>query len=398
MKSIFQNLKGDKFIWAIAGLLAIFSFIPVYSASSNLAYLYGDGSTFKYLLKHLAHLVLGFGILYAIHKVPYRYFRGLSIIMLPVVVLLLLYTMAQGTTIEGANASRWIQVPFVGVTFQTSTLAAVVLMVYVARYLSKIYDKTVTFKETLLPLWLPVFVILGLILPANFSTTAIVFAMIVVLVFLGGYPLRYLAVVLGAGLICLTLFILSAKAFPGVFPNRVDTWMSRIANFTDGENTEADYQIEKAKIAIATGGVTGTGVGNSVQRNFLPQSSSDFIYAIIVEEMGLIGAFGVMVAYLLLLFRLTIVATKADSVFGKLVVIGVGLPIIFQALINMAVAVELFPVTGQTLPLISSGGSSVWMTCLSLGIVLSVSAKREAIKQMENEESDNPLDILSEAI
>jgi len=129
MKSIFQNLKGDKFIWAIAGLLAIFSFIPVYSASSNLAYLYGDGSTFKYLLKHLAHLVLGFGILYAIHKVPYRYFRGLSIIMLPVVVLLLLYTMAQGTTIEGANASRWIQVPFVGVTFQTSTLAAVVLMV-----------------------------------------------------------------------------------------------------------------------------------------------------------------------------------------------------------------------------------------------------------------------------
>ena len=158
------------------------------------------------------------------------------------------------------------------------------------------------------------------------------------------------------------------------------------------------YQIEKAKIAIATGGITGTGAGKSVQRNFLPQSSSDFIYAIIVEELGLIGAFGVMIAYLLLLFRLTIVATKADSVFGKLVVIGVGLPIIFQALINMAVAVELFPVTGQTLPLISSGGTSIWMTCLSLGIILSVSAKREAIKQMESEESDNPLDILSEAI
>ena len=221
--------------------------------------------------------------------------------------------------------------------------------------------------------------------------------MVVVLVFLGGYPLKYLGVILGIGLVMLTIFILSAKAFPGVFPNRVDTWISRVENFTSDDDTDA-YQIEKAKIAIATGGITGTGAGKSVQRNFLPQSSSDFIYAIIVEELGLIGAFGVMIAYLLLLFRLTIVATKADSVFGKLVVIGVGLPIIFQALINMAVAVELFPVTGQTLPLISSGGTSIWMTCLSLGIILSVSAKREAIKQMESEESDNPLDILSEAI
>jgi cell division protein FtsW len=394
MKRIFQNLKGDKFIWAIVGLLAIFSFIPVYSASSNLAYLQGDGSTFKYLLKHGAHLFLGFILLYVIHKVPYRFFRGLSIIMIPVVILLLLYTMAQGTTIDGANASRWINVG--GLSFQTSTLASVVLMVYVARYLSKIHDKAITFKETLLPLWLPVFVILALILPANFSTTAIVFAMVVVLVFLGGYPLKYLGVILGVGLVMLTIFILSAKAFPGVFPNRVDTWISRIEYFTN-DDTDA-YQIEKAKIAIATGGITGTGAGKSVQRNFLPQSSSDFIYAIIVEELGLIGAFGVMIAYLLLLFRLTIVATKADSVFGKLVVIGVGLPIIFQALINMAVAVELFPVTGQTLPLISSGGTSIWMTCLSLGIILSVSAKREAIKQMESEESDNPLDILSEAI
>ena len=174
MKRIFQNLKGDKFIWAIVGLLAIFSFIPVYSASSNLAYLQGDGSTFKYLLKHGAHLFLGFILLYVIHKVPYRFFRGLSIIMIPVVILLLLYTMAQGTTIDGANASRWINVG--GLSFQTSTLASVVLMVYVARYLSKIHNKAITFKETLLPLWLPVFLILALILPANFSTTAIVFA------------------------------------------------------------------------------------------------------------------------------------------------------------------------------------------------------------------------------
>lgn len=396
MGAIFKHIKGDKAIWAVVAFLALFSFLPVYSASSNLAYLYGDGSTFKFLIKHFAHLLLGFAIIYGVHKIPYHYFRGLSIIALPVVVILLIITMSQGTTIEGANASRWIRVPFVGVTFQTSTLAAVVLMTYVARYLSKLKDKIVTFKETLLPLWLPVFLVLGLILPANFSTTAIIFVMLTILVFVGGYPLKYLAIILGAGLIMLTMFVITAKAFPDVFPNRVDTWISRVESFVDKEDTEADYQIEKAKIAIASGGVTGLGPGKSIQKNFLPQSSSDFIYAIIVEEFGMIGALFLMFLYLLLLFRLVIVAHKSDSIFGKLLVIGVGLPIVFQAMINMAVAVELFPVTGQTLPLISSGGTSIWMTCLAIGMVLSVSAKREVVIKEENEE--NPLDILSEAL
>ena len=176
MNTVFNNIEGDKVIWAVVTLLALFSFLPVYSASSNLAYLYGDGDTFKYLLKHLAHLILGFAIIFGVHRVPYQYFKGLSIIMIPVVVVLLLLTMAQNTTIGGANASRWIQIPFVGVTFQTSTLAGVVLMTYVARYLSKIKDEEVRFKETILPLWIPVFVILVLILPANFSTTAIIFS------------------------------------------------------------------------------------------------------------------------------------------------------------------------------------------------------------------------------
>jgi cell division protein FtsW len=396
VRNIFQYIQGDRAIWGIIGLLALFSFLPVYSASSNLAYLYGDGSTLPYLFKHFAHLILGFAILYGVHKIPYNYFRGLSIIAIPVVVLLLIITMAEGTTIDGANASRWIRVPFVGVTFQTSTLAGVVLMTYVARYLSRIKDKTVTFKETLLPLWVPVFIVLALILPANFSTTAIFFAMIVMLVFIGGYPIKYLGIILGAGLVFLTLFVLSAKAFPGVFPNRVDTWISRIENFGDGKDTEADYQIEKAKIAIASGGITGLGPGKSVQKNFLPQSSSDFIYAIIVEEWGLLGGLFLMVLYLFLLFRIVVVAHKATSVFGKLLVIGVGLPIVFRAMINMAVAVELFPVTGQNLPLISSGGTSIWMTCLALGMILSVSAKREVVAKEEKEE--NPLDILSEAI
>ena len=396
MKNIFQHIKGDKTIWAVVSLLALFSFLPVYSSSSSLAYLYGDGNTLKFLLKHFAHLVLGFVILFGVHKVPYHYFKGLSVIALPIVLILLVVTMTQGTTIEGANASRWIRIPFVGFTFQSSTLASVVLFTYVARYLARIKDKTVTFKETLLPLWLPIFIVLALILPANFSTAAIIFSMISILVFIGGYPIKYLLIILFAGVLFLTLFVVSAKAFPSLFPNRVDTWMSRIDNFTDGEETEADYQIDKAKAAIASGGITGLGPGKSIQKNFLPQSSSDFIYAIIVEEFGLVGSLSLMSLYMLLLFRFVIVAHKAETIFGKLLVIGVGLPIVFVALVNMAVAVEIFPVTGQTLPLISSGGSSIWMTCMAIGMVLSVSAKREVIKT-ENQE-ENPLDILSEAI
>jgi cell division protein FtsW len=344
------------------------------------------------------HLVLGFVILYGVHKIPHHYFKGLSVIFLPLVLVLLIVTLSQGTTMAGANAARWIKIPFVGVGFQTSTLAAVVLMVYVARYLARIKDKEITFKDTLMPLWLPVGLVLILILPANFSTTAIIFAMVVALVFLGGYPLKYLGAIVGTGIVMLSLFILLAKAFPGVFPNRVDTWISRVENFASEEvDADADYQIEKAKIAIASGGPFGQGPGKSVQKNFLPQSSSDFIYAIIVEEFGLAGGLFLMAMYLLLLFRITIIAHKAETIFGKLLVVGVGMPIVFQALINMAVAVELFPVTGQTLPLVSSGGTSIWMTCLAIGIVLSVSAQRE-IKKQALDTIENPLDILSETL
>lgn len=396
MKNVFRHIKGDKTIWAVVSLLALFSFLPVYSSSSNLAYLYGDGNTFKFLLKHLIHLILGFVILYGVHKVPYNYFKGLSVIALPIVIILLIITITQGVTIDGANASRWIRIPIVGVTFQSSTLASVVLLTYIARYLSKIKDNTITFKESVLPLWVPVFLVLILILPANLSTAAIIFSMVIVLIFIGGYPVKYLLIILFTSLMFLSFFIVSAKAFPNVFPNRVDTWISRIDNFFDGEKTEADYQIEKAKIAIASGGVSGLGPGKSIQKNFLPQSSSDFIYAIIVEEFGLVGSFTLMFLYMLLLFRFVIVAHKAETVFGKLLVIGVGLPIVFVALINMAVAVEIFPVTGQTLPLISSGGSSIWMTCLAIGMILSISAKREVVKTETYEE--NPLDILSETL
>jgi cell division protein FtsW len=395
MNNLLKHIKGDRTIWSIVAVLAIFSFMPVYSASTNLVYVVGSGSTFGYLIKHMILLIMGFVIIYGVHKIPYRYFSGGSVLMLPVVILLLIYTLSQGTTIGGANASRWIRIPFVGVGFQTSTLAGLILMVYVARYLARNKEKKIEFKESLWQLWLPVGCVLLLILPANFSTTAIIFTMIIMLAIIGGYPFKYVGYILGVGAVILTLFVLTAKAFPDAMPNRVATWQSRIENYSSN-TAEEGYQVTKAKIAIATGGLTGNGPGKSVQKNFLPQSSSDFIYAIIVEEYGLVGAFSVVLVYFLLLFRIVIAAKKATTVFASLLVIGVGLPIIFQAMINMAVASNLFPVTGQTLPLISSGGTSIWMTCFALGMILSVSASKD-----ETEETildDNPLDILHEAI
>lgn len=380
MKQLINSLKGDKVIWAFIALLALFSFMPVFSASSNLAYMrHGSGNALTYLLKHAVHIFIGFFIIYQVHKIPYHYFRGISMVALPIVWVLLIYTLVKGTVIDGANASRWIQIPFIGISFQTSTLAAIVLYVFVARYLSKSREVEPTFKQSFIDLWIPVFVTLALIFPANFSTAALIFAMVTMLAFIGKYPLRYIGLILGVGLVSAFIFIVIAKKFPEAFPNRVDTWISRIDNFTTDKPDEDDYQIEKAKIAIATGGVYGLGPGKSVQKNFLPQSSSDFIFAIIVEEYGLFGAMGILAIYLLLLFRFIIAAHKSNSLFGKLVVVGLGFPIVFQALINMAVAVELLPVTGQTLPLISSGGSSVWMTCIAIGIILSVTKKEEEI-------------------
>ena len=394
MKGIFKHIEGDRTIWALVAILALFSFMPVYSASANLVSVVG-GSTLGYLLKHVVLLIMGFAIIYAVHKIPYRYFSGGSVLLLPVVFFLLIYTLAQGTTIGGTYASRWISIPFIGVGFQTSTLAGLVLMVYTSRYLAKNKDLKIVFKESLIELWLPVALILILILPANFSTTAIIFSMILILAFIGGYPIKYIGYIIGAGILSLTLFILIAKAFPDSMPNRVNTWGSRIENFSNPEGQES-YQVEKAKIAIATGGTFGKGPGKSIQKNFLPQSSSDFIYAIIVEEYGLVGAVLIVFVYFLLLFRIFVTVKKASTIFGTLLVIGVGLPIIFQAVINMAVATNLFPVTGQTLPLISSGGTSIWMTCFALGMILSVSSSKQ-----ETEETildDNPLDILHEAI
>lgn len=399
MTQFYDNIKGDKTIWVIIAILAIFSFLPVYSASTNLVYVAGTGTTMGYLWKHAVLLILGFVIVFTTHRIPYRYFSGISVLMIPVVILLLIFTLTQGVVINGANASRWIHIPFVGVGFQTSTLASVVLMMYVSRYLARNKERQIDFKESILYLWMPVGLVLAFILPANFSTTAITFAMIVLLVFVGGYPIKNILIILGVGVLSLSLFILTAKAFPDTIKNsRIQTWTSRVENFISGD-IEDNYQAEKAKIAFASGELYGKGPGKSVQKNFLPQSSSDFIYAIIGEEFGLIGAVFIILLYMGLLFRIVMIATKTETIFGTLLVIGVGIPIIFQALINMAVAVNLFPVTGQPLPLISTGGTSIWMTCFAIGIVLSVSAmNNKGLAKSGKEKLDNPLDILHEAI
>jgi cell division protein FtsW len=396
---VFKNIQGDKAMWAVVALLALISFLPVYSASGNLENVVQNGTAIGHLAKHAFLLSMGFVIMFGIHKIPTHFFKGLSLIGMPIVLLLLVYTLAQGSTIGGANASRWIKIPFTSVGFQTSTLAMVVLMVYIARYLSKIKDQSIRFTESILPLWLPVFSVVALVFPANFSTAAILFSMVMMLCFIGGYPIKYLLGIAATGLVMGALFVMTAKAFPGLFPNRVDTWMSRIENFSSDEITEADYQVERAKIAIATGGVFGLGAGKSVMKNFLPQSSSDFIFAIIIEEYGMVGGFIILGLYLFLLIRIIVIANGAPTFFAKLIALGVGLPIVFQAFINMGVAVSLLPVTGQTLPLISSGGTSIWMTCLALGILLSASNKSaQTAPATVTEETTNPLEILSEQL
>ncbi len=391
MKLIFDKIKGDKIIWTIVSLLAIFSFLPVYSASSN----FGNDLIFSNMMKHVAIIFIGILIMYATHLIPYRYFKGLSVIGLPIIIVLLLITAVQGNVIDGANANRWIKLPVVGLSFQPSSMAIVILMVYTAFYLSKNYSKEIKFTKSILPLWLPISFVILLILPSNFSTATMIFLMILTLIFIGGYPIKYLIGIVFSGILFLTFFVLLAKSYPEMMPNRVDTWVNRIENYLESDDGDANYQIIRAKSAIANGEIFGVGAGKSTMKNLLPQSTSDFIYAIITEEYGTVGAIAILLLYTWLLFRIIIVSYKSETVFGQLLALGVGLPIIFQAYINMGVAVQLFPVTGQPLPLVSTGGTSIWMTFMALGIVLSVSVNKNNIEIKEN---DNPLNVLGEEL
>ena len=391
-------LQGDKVLWGLLALLALFSFFPIFSASSNLSYVIGTGSPWQYLLKHTFILITGFLLILSVHKVPFHYFKGISILLLPVVILMLFYTISQGKMIDGVNASRWIKIPLIGISFQTSSLASLIMMIYIAYYLDKIKEKKNEFKKTLFPLWVPVFLVFTLVFPTNLSTALIFLFTVFLILIYGCYPLKYLLNIFLVGFLLLTTFIFLAIQYPEKAPDRLDTWINRVENyFNPTLSKDGNYQVQRAKIAIATGGITGLGVGKSVMKNFLPQSSSDFIYAIIVEEFGLLGGIMVILIYLLILFRITVILHHASSVYAKLLIIAAGLPIIIQAFINIGVALNIFPVTGQTLPLLSSGGSAAWVTCIAFGIILSVSEERfSESKVNQNKKVSNPLIIISE--
>lgn len=371
-----KNAKGDVVIWVLVIILCIFSLLAVYSSTGTLAYKKQGGNTEYYLVKHFIILMFGIGLMYVTHLVKYTYFSRISQIGLILTVPLLLITLFSGTNLNEAN--RWLTVPIINLTFQSSDVAKLFLIMYLARVLSKKQEEIKNFKKGFLPVILPAFVICALILPANFSTAAILFVTSLVLMFTGRISLKYIFSLIGLGIVSMVFIFTLAKTAPNLFP-RGGTWTSRVDHFLNKENADEDanYQVEQSKIAIVTGGILGKSPGKSTQRNFLPHPYSDFIFAIIIEEYGIVGGAFVLLLYCILFFRVVRITTKSQGNFGAFLAIGIGFSLVFQALINMAVAVHLFPVTGQTLPLISMGGTSIWFTCISIGIILSVSRKVE---------------------
>ena len=322
--------------------------------------------------------------MYFSHIVRYTFYARLSKIALFITVPLLILTLASGTNLN--DASRWLTLPVVNLSFQTSDLAKLSLILYVARILSKKQDEIKGFRSAFLPVMLPVIIVCMLILPANFSTAAVLFATCLVLMFIGRINLKYIFSLLGIAVAAFGLFLLIA--YLTGYQGRINTWKARIENFNSGAS-DGNYQVEQAKIAIATGGIIGKGPGNSSQRNFLPHPYSDFIFAIIVEEYGMVGGILVVLFYLLLFYRAIKIVRKTERAFAALITIGCAFSLVFQAMINMAVAVNLFPVTGQPLPMLSMGGTSIWFTSLALGIILSVSAEIEQEELNRNSEDVN---------
>ncbi len=389
MHFINKYIKGDRVIWAVVLLLAIFSVLVVYSSIVTLAYKYQGGNTEYYLFKHSIILFVGFLLMYFAHKVNYRYYSRMSQIGLLLAIPLLLFTLLTGASIN--DASRWLVIPIINQTFQTSDLAKLALIMFLARMLSKRQDNIKDFNQAFLPIMIPVLIVCGLILPANLSTAAMLFITCLVLMFVGRINLKYIFSLIAAGVTLLSIFIAIGLSIQetktsdtnSALTNRVITWKNRITNFSDG-SAQANYQAEQSKIAIATGGVIGKGPGRSTQRNFLPQSYSDFIFATIIEEYGIVGGTFTLLLYLILLYRGVLIAKNAPRTFGSLLAIGLSFSLVFQAMINMAVAVNLFPVTGQPLPMVSMGGTSIWFTCLAVGIILSVSRNTENEKMEGN--------------
>lgn len=370
MNTLFnQHLKGDRTIWMVALLLGVTSLLAVYSACSWMVWRH-DGGTLGVLFKQAMMLAAGGFIMYGASKIRYTVYSRLSQVLLGATIALLAITLLIGSNVNGA--SRWLAIPGIGITFQTSDLARVVIIVYLARVLGKPREEPWTFREVMLKLMLPIGAICGLILPANFSTAALLFSTCMIIMFIGQVPVKHMALIAGIAVAAFGLLLLLAKADPELLP-RLKTWESRISNH-GGEDKDANYQVNNAKIAIVHGGLLPNGPGTGTSRNFMPHPESDMIYAFIIEEYGsIIGGLGLLLLYLILLFRAMRIANKCEKRFGQLAAIGLALGLVLQALVNMAVAVNLVPVTGQPLPLVSMGGTSMWFTCLALGIMVSVS-------------------------
>jgi cell division protein FtsW len=378
MDKLFEYTRGDRVIWLVVILLSIFSVLTVYSSTGTLAYKVQGGNTSYYLIKHGGLLLFGFLLMYAAHLIRYTFYSRISVLAVMIAIPLLLFTLMMGTSLN--EASRWITLPIINVSFQTSDFAKLALIMYVARLLSKKQDQIKDFKSAFVPIMLPILIVCGLILPANFSTAAVLFATCLVLMFIGRINMKYILILVVSGLICLGIFI--SVALLSKNSGRVGTWKKRIENFISSDS-DGNYQSQQGKIAIATGGLLGKGPGHSTQRNFLPHPYSDFIYAIICEEYGFIGGAFIVLLYLILFYRGVRIVRKSPMAFASLLAIGCSFSLVFQAMINMAVTVNIFPVTGQPLPMLSMGGTSIWFTSIAIGIILSVSRDIEKDNEQE---------------
>jgi cell division protein FtsW len=364
---ISAELKGDRVIWAIVAVLMMLSILVVYSSTSTLAFRNKGGNTEFYLLKQVIMLLLGAVIMYAAHLIHYRRFSLWSPYLLAASVPLLMLTLAVGNEVNGAT--RWIEIPIIGLTFQTSDFAKIALIAYVARSITAKQEFIEDFQSAFLPIIVPIVIVCFLIAPSNLSTALVVFATCMVMMFIGRVAMKYIFLLMFCGLVAFAALIVIGNAFPTKV--RSHTWTERARSFI--EDDDGGDQTRMAKMAIARGNMIGNGPGNSIQKNHLPSAFADYIYAIIIEEYGLVGGFIVMALYMLLFFRVVRLVTKSPKTFPAMLAIGLILILVVEALANMAVSVHLVPVTGQPLPLLSLGGTSLLFTCVAFGMILSVS-------------------------
>jgi len=370
VNSIYHNLRGDKVIWFIVAVLGVFSILAVYSASGSMAFKYHDGNTSYYLVRQIIFIAAGIGVMYVCYLLHYMQYARLAPILLIIAVPLLLYTVGFGT--EFNSARRWITIPWIDQTFQTSDFAKLALIIFIAKSLSAKQEFIKDFNSAFVPLIIPIVLVCGLIALPDASTAILLFVTCMLMMFVGRVSLKYILLLIIIGVAVTSMIIIIGKFFPDL--GRVTTWISRIQSYVDPSvDPNGIYQITQSKIAIANGGWFGVGPGNSIQKDFLPSAYADFIYAVICEEYGLVGAFGIIALYVWLLFRCISIVTKCPKAFGAILAMGLCLNLVIHALANMAVSVHLVPVTGLTLPLVSMGGTSVLFTCISLGVILSVS-------------------------